>query len=86
MDSKQKTSTAAAASFIVAVASYLATCTGHPGWGLFAAIAAMPLGVLGILLAVSPRIKGGILSVFALIFAAVGAIISILAITGSALF
>ena len=78
----QKTGGAAIVSIILAVGSYILTCTGHPIWGLIAAVLAVPAGLLGLTLSASPKVSGGILSIIAIILAALGLIVAILGILG----
>jgi hypothetical protein len=82
----QRTGLAATLSIFAAIGSFIATCAGHPLWGLVAAIVAIPLGVLGFVLAASPRVSGGILSIVAMVLGAVGAIFAVLGIAGVVLF
>ncbi len=74
---EQKAGTSATFSILCAVASFIMTFAGHPLWGLFAALAAIPLGVIGLVVATSPRVGGGIMSMGAIFLAvlAIGAAI-----------
>lgn len=83
---EQRTGIAAIASILLAFGSYIATCTGHPIWGLVVAILALPAGGLGLLFAASPRVKGAWLSIGAMVLAAVGVVIAILGMIGVAIF
>lgn len=78
----QKTGGAATISIILAVGSFILTCTGHPIWGLIAAIFAVPAGLLGLTLSASPKVSGGILSIIAIILAALGIVVAVLGILG----
>lgn len=82
----QKTGIAATLSIIAAVGSYIATCAGHPAWGLFAALLSLPLGLVGVVMSASPRVKGGMLSIVAIIFGLAGVTVAILGITGTIIF
>ena len=82
----QRTGTAATVSIIAAIGSYVATCTGHPIWGLVAAIVAIPAGAIGLLMSASPRIKGGIMSIVAMVLGVVGLVVAILGMAGAIVF
>jgi hypothetical protein len=58
--------------FLAAVGSYFSTCSGHPWWGLGLAIVAMPLGAIGLMQSASARVKGGPLSMLAVLLGVVG--------------
>ena len=82
----QKTGTAAVLAIIAAIGSFVATFTGHPLWGMFAAIIAIPLGLLGMAMAASPRVSGGIISIFSIVLGVVGALVAVLGLVGVILF
>lgn len=82
---EQKTGTVAAASMIAAVLCYVALCAGHPGWALALSVVSIPLGLVGLMWAASPRVSGGILSILAMLLGLVGIVLSILALIGYAL-
>lgn len=82
----QRTGTAATSSIIAAIGSYFLTFTGHPVWGLLAGVASLPLGVIGMVIAASPRVSGGILSIAAMVIGALAVIISLLGIMGVIIF
>jgi hypothetical protein len=82
---EQKTGTVAAGSIVAAVLCYVAICSGHPWWGLAMGIVSIPLGLIGLLWSASPRVSGGILSIFAMLLGAVGIVLSILAGIGAIL-
>lgn len=79
----QRTGAAAIGSIIAALGSYVLTCTGNPGWGLLAAIASLPLGLIGFVMAASPKVSGGLLSIAALILGALAVLISLLVFIGA---
>lgn len=79
---EQRQSAAAITSIIAAVGSYIATCSGHPIWGLIAALVSIPAGLIGFVLAASPRIRGGMISLAAIALGVIGLVISILGIVG----
>jgi hypothetical protein len=86
MEREQKTGFSAMLAIIAAVGSYLATFTGHPIIGLLAALAALPLGILGLVMAASPRISGGIMSIVAIILAVLALGVALLGILGVIIF
>lgn len=79
---EQRTGLAALVSIIAAVGSYITTCTGHPIWGLVLALVSVPLGVLGLVMAASPRVSGGMMSIAAIVLGAIGLVVAILGILG----
>ncbi|MFP4145909.1 MAG: hypothetical protein ACOCTI_05445 [Phycisphaeraceae bacterium] len=81
---EQRTGIAAALAIIAAIASYVLTCTGSPGWGLLAAGVSVPLGLLGLVIAASPRVSGGILSLVAIVLGLIGILVSALGLIGVA--
>ncbi len=63
----QKTGTFATLAIIAAVASYFLTFSGHKLFGILAAVVSVPLGVGGFIMAASPRVSGGILSIISIL-------------------
>jgi hypothetical protein len=61
-----------------ALFSPVATFAGHPAWGLVLAALAGPVGVLGLIRALSPEVRGGLLSFVAILLSAAGMIAAIL--------
>jgi hypothetical protein len=82
----QRTGTAATASIVAAIGSFLLTFTGHPLLGLLAGIAALPLGIIGMVMAASPRVSGGILSLAAILIGAVAIAVGLLGVIGVIVF
>lgn len=82
----QRTGTAAAVSGIVALVGYIATLTGHPGWGILAFVVAILLGVAGLVIATSPRVGGGWIALAAIIFGVIGLILAIIVAIGVIVF
>ena len=80
-DTPQKVGTAATLAIIAAIGSFILTCTGHPIWGLVVALLAEPLGLFGFFRAASPRVRGGFISIGAIILGAIAAVVAILGIT-----
>jgi len=82
----QKTGTFATLAIVAAVGSYIATFTGHPIVGLLAALASIPLGLLGLLMAASPKVGGGLLSIFSMVLGVCGLGVAVLGLVGVILF
>lgn len=82
----QRTGAAAAFSIIAAIGSYVATCTGHPIWGFVAALISLPLGLLGLFMAASPRVSGGVMSIIAIVLGLLGLIVAVLGMVGVLVF
>ncbi len=82
----QQLTLSALLSILAAGGSFLIVCMGHPVWGLVAALISLPLGLLGVLQSSSPRLRGGFISVFAIILGVVGVLFSILGILGKIAF
>jgi len=78
----QKTSILAIVSIIFAIAAFVAIFTGSPILGFLLALAAIPLGILGMLRAASPRVSGGILSILAIVLGGVGLLVAVLGMIG----
>lgn len=83
---EQRTGIAAAISILAAVGSYILTCMGHPVWGLILALISVPAGIIGLVMAASPRVSGGILSIVAIILGAIGVLVAVLGIVGVIVF
>jgi hypothetical protein len=62
-------------SILAIVCAILSFVTG--GWGLFLAIAAIILGLVGVLLALSPRVRGGLMSVFSVLAGLLGIVVAL---------
>ena len=82
----QRTGTSATLSIISAIGSYLLTFTGHPLWGLIAGIVSLPLGILGMIIAASPRVSGGIISLLAIGLGVIAIVVSLLGTIGVIVF
>ena len=63
---------------LIAIGAAIATFFVRPATGFALAIVAIIFGVIGFLLAFSPSVRGGVMSIFSLILAAIGIIIAIL--------
>jgi hypothetical protein len=82
----QKTGIFATIAIIAAIASFILTFTGSPILGLLAAILSVPLGIVGLIMAASPRVSGGMLSILAIILGILGLGVAILGMIGGILF
>ena len=67
ISTEQKTGTLATAAILAAVLSFILSFTGHVLWGGISALISIPLGVLGVFMAASPRVGGGLMSIAAII-------------------
>ena len=83
---EQKTGTAAILAIVAAIGSILLVFSGNPGWGLIAALFAGLLGAVGLFMAASPRVSGGMLSIAAMVIAVFGLGISVLGLIGTIVF
>lgn len=83
---EQKSGTSATLSILCAIASFFMSFTGHPLWGLFAALAAIPLGVIGLVISTSPRVGGGMMSIGAIILAVLAIGVAVLGMIGVIVF
>jgi hypothetical protein len=81
-----KTGIAAILALVAAVGSYLLSFSGRPIWALFAAIISVPLGAVGLVMAASPRVSGGIMSIIAMVLGVGGVILAVLVLVGMILF
>ncbi len=82
----QQTGAAAMASILAAGGSFIASCTGHPGWGMVLALLSIPLGLFGLVMSASPRVKGGAMSLAAIVLGVIGLVFSVLGTIGVVLF
>jgi hypothetical protein len=82
----QKTGTAAILSIIAAIGSYFLTFSAHYVWGLLIAILSVIFGIVGVMMAASPRVSGGIISIIAIVLGGIGVLVAILAMVGAILF
>jgi hypothetical protein len=62
---------------LLAIACALISFAAGAGWGFVLAIAAIVLGVIGVLLAVAPGVRGGVISLFSVVAGALGIIAAI---------
>lgn len=78
----QKTGTAAILAILAGAGSWMAAFTGHAILGMVLAVVAVILGIIGTVMAVSPRVSGGILSIFSIVLGCGGFILSVLVLIG----
>ncbi len=65
----QKTGVLATVAIIAAIASYFLTFNGHKVYGIVAALISIPFGIGGFIMAASPRVSGGIMSIISILLA-----------------
>jgi hypothetical protein len=65
---------AATLSIIAAIASFFV----RPVPGFFLALLAIFLGIIGFVMAASPRVRGGIISIFSIIIGVIGVLAAVL--------
>jgi hypothetical protein len=85
-DLRQKTGLAAIFSIIAALGSYYMSFTGSYIIGFLLALIAVPLGILGLVMAASPRVSGGLISIAAIVFGGFGLIVAVFAMIGVIIF
>ena len=83
MAGAQQTGMLATLAIVAAIGGMLATFTGHPVWGLIIDLVAIPLGIAGLLMAASPRVSGGVLSIVAIVAAVLGLGLAVLGMIGT---
>jgi len=82
----QKAGSAATIALIAAIVSFILTFTGSPVWALLVALLAVGAGILGVIIAASPKIGGGLMSIVAIVLGIVDIGIAVLGIVGVILF
>lgn len=82
----EKTSTMAIVSIVAAIGSFFMTFSGHQIAGLIAALVSIPCGIIGFVMAASPRVSGGILSIIAIFLGIFAAGVWVLAALGGVVF
>jgi hypothetical protein len=63
---------------ILAIVAAVLSFPAGAGWGLLLAIAAIALGVVGFVMALSPSVRGGIVSVLSMLAGGLGIFIALL--------
>jgi hypothetical protein len=82
----QKSGMVATIAVIAAIVSFFLTFSGDPVWGLIAALLAIVLGIIGVIVSASPKIGGGLISIFSILLGLVDVGISVLGIIGIIIF
>lgn len=82
----EKTSTIAIVSIVTAIGSFFLTFSGHQIASLIAALISIPCGIIGFIMAASPRVSGGILSIVAIFLGIFAAGVWVLAAVGGVIF
>ncbi len=62
---------------IIAIAAAIASFFVGAGGGFILAIIAIVFGIIGMLLAFSPSVRGGLVSIFSMVLAAIGIVVAI---------
>ncbi len=63
---------------LIAIGAAIASFCVGAGTGFILAIVAIIFGVIGVLVSLSPSVRGGFISIFSLIIAAIGIVIAII--------
>jgi hypothetical protein len=82
----QKTGIFATLAIIAAVASFFLTFSGHRILALVLAVFSIPLGALGVIMAASPRVGGGLVSIIAIGLGVFAAGVAVLGMIGGVFF
>lgn len=82
----QRTGTMATLAIVAALGGIIVVFTGHPVWGFFIELVAIPLGIGGLVMASSPRVSGGVLSIIAILIGVLGLGVAILGMVGALVF
>lgn len=79
----QQTSAAATIAIIAAIVGWIVLFAAYPGWSFLLNIVAVVAGIVGLLMAASPRVSGGIASIIGIVLGAVGIILAIFGMAGT---
>ena len=82
----QHTGTAATIAIVAAIGGALATFSGRPVWGLLIELLAIVCGAVGLMMAASPRVSGGIISIISIILGIFGLGLAVLGMLGKIVF
>ena len=63
---------------IIAIGAAIASLFVNAAAGFILALIAIAFGILGFLLALAPSVRGGVMSIFSLVLAAIGIIVAII--------
>jgi hypothetical protein len=80
-----RASLAAKLALAAAIGSFIASFTGHPFVGIIAALVGLALSGVGFLSAASPRVRGGMMSISALVLSLIGLGLAVLFAVGAIL-
>ena len=80
---RQQTGAAASLAIIAAIVGWVVLFAAYPGWSFLLNILAVVAGIIGLIMAASPRVSGGIASIVGIVLGAVGVILAILGMAGS---
>ncbi|UFS70338.1 hypothetical protein LPW11_21010 [Geomonas sp. RF6] len=83
---EQKTGALAVASLIAAFLSFFLTFAGHGILAVVCGVLAIPLGGIGLMMAASPRVGGGIMSIAGIILGVIAIGVAVLGGVGRTLF
>jgi len=83
---EQKTGALATGAIIAAILGFILTFMAHPLFGLFSAIISIPLGIFGLMMAASPRVGGGLLSIIAMVLGVIAIGVAVLGGIGTIIF
>jgi hypothetical protein len=71
---------------LLAAVGVVLTITGSPLWGLLSHIAAVVLGAIGLVMAASPRVAGGLMSIAAIVLSVLAIGLDVLVLIGTIIF
>lgn len=80
---RQQTGAAATVAIIAAIVGWIVLFAARPGWSFLLNILAVIAGIIGLIMAASPRVSGGIASIIGIVLGAVGIILAIFGMAGS---
>lgn len=80
---EQQTGVAAAIAIIATIIGWIVLFAAYPGWSFFLQIIAVIAGIIGLMMAASPRVGGGVASIVGVIAGAIGIIFAILGMVGA---
>jgi len=81
--SSQSTGVAATIGIIATIIGWIVLFAAYPGWAFLLNIIAVVAGIIGLIMAASPSVGGGVVSIIAIIAGAVGIVLAILGMAGS---
>jgi hypothetical protein len=70
---------------VIAIAAAITSLFVGAGAGFILALVAIVFGIIGVVMALSPRVRGGMVSILSLIVAAIGVVVAVARAIGSAL-